>query len=122
MILNHNHNQFNLIVACLGFEQLMIYLSFKTWIQIYFSVLGFEYSLKYGFVLLARILTRVWIQTLKINPIMTGGGGHYVPAEFSRPFFTKFFVKYYGLILSDFSYLGISWHMEKILGFYLVSK
>ena len=64
-----NHNQFNLFVTCLGFEQLIICLSFMTWIQIYFSVLGFKYSLKYGFVLLARILTRVWIQTLEITCI-----------------------------------------------------
>ena len=69
MLLNHNHNKFNLIVACLGFEQLIICLRFMTWIQIFFSVLGFEYSLKYGFVLLARILTRVWIQTLEITCI-----------------------------------------------------
>ena len=62
-----NHNKFNMIVACLGFEQLIICLSFMTWIQIYFSVLGFEYSLKYGFVLLARILTRIGIPILYIN-------------------------------------------------------
>ena len=69
MLLNHKHNKFNLVVACLGFEQLIICLSFMTWIQIYFSVLGFEYSLKYGFVLLARIRTRVGIPTFSDSSI-----------------------------------------------------
>ena len=36
--------------------------------------------------------------------------------------FLQLFVKHYGLILSDFSYLRISWHMQKIWGFYLISK
>merc|ERR1711873_43717 len=80
-IMKLNHNQFNLFVACLGFEQLYIdgfvYVIWK-YEECYLLQLMLlnhkqnKFNLVVaclGFEQLARILTRVWIQTLEITSI-----------------------------------------------------